>query len=87
MAKRSLRSFGLSPKETENPAENRENVGKMQFLMSIQVRLRRNVGRSEYGEIHRKKGQKQQTLLKRHSPREKGSMFTIGGGEGSLLFA
>lgn len=79
MAKRSLRSFGLSPKETENPAENRENVGKMQFLMSIQVRLWRNVGGSKYGEIHWKIGQKQQTLLTRYSPREKGSKFTIGG--------
>lgn len=83
ITKHSLRSFGLSPKETENLAENRENVGEMQFLVSIQVRLLRNVGGSKYGEIHSKNGQKQQTLLKRYSPREKGSKFTIGGGEGS----
>lgn len=83
MTKVDLRTFGLSPIETENSAENRENVGKILCLMSIQVRLQRNVGMSKYGEIHWKNGQKQQTLLKRYSPREKGSKFTFGGGEGN----
>lgn len=83
MTKLTLGTFGLSPIETENPAENRENVGEMQFSMSIQVRLQGNVERSKNGEIHWKKAKKQETLLKLNSPREKGFLFTFGGGEGS----